>query len=309
MPNLTILTSEIRQLDGLYSLNDLHKASGNELRHRPVEFLRIDQTNALIAEIIKGGDSHLLPVKTEKGRNGGTYVCKELVYAYAMWISAKFHLLVIRAFDAMNNPAQHNEAPKTDDHPIITAVQFNNMELSVIILHGHYWLSSAEIAKALGYKKASFITQTYNRNQDEFTTDMTSTVKLPDNIAGQNAEEKDTIIFSPRGCHLIGMITRTDRAKAFRRWTLDVLENLNHPGASKQIYAATRYISETQNGKIILTPAESMVFVDHIDNLPEILFQNQTVSSTTLCRIINISSHMLTNRADRTNEGGITHVQ
>ncbi|MFM2481531.1 KilA-N domain-containing protein [Celerinatantimonas sp. YJH-8] len=94
---------------GRYSLNDLHKASGGERKHEPAAWLRLDQTNDLIQEILntqicvfENNPAQVInPVSSRKGRYGGTYVCKELVYSYAMWISAAFALKVIRAYDAL----------------------------------------------------------------------------------------------------------------------------------------------------------------------------------------------------------------
>ncbi|MGR5337752.1 KilA-N domain-containing protein [Vibrio gigantis] len=101
MPNLTILSKDIRTLDNLYSLNDLHKASGGHSKHKPVQFLRNQQTQELINEIEQSANSHFAVNTKRGGCNSGTWVCKELVYSYAMWISPKFHLNVIRAFDSM----------------------------------------------------------------------------------------------------------------------------------------------------------------------------------------------------------------
>lgn len=111
MANLTIGTSTISEKDGLYSLNDLHKAAGGESKHRPNYFLENDQTKALIAEILKAGNP---ASKTTRGRYASTYVCRELVIAYAAWINAEFHLRVIRVFlDAKTvKPAQLPPPPK-----------------------------------------------------------------------------------------------------------------------------------------------------------------------------------------------------
>lgn len=102
---ITIGTSKIRQLDGLYSLNDLHQAAGGEDRHQPSFFIRLDQTQELIAEICSA-EMQIIPTKTVRGRGKqqGTYVCRELVYAYANWISPAFYLRMIRAFDALQVP-------------------------------------------------------------------------------------------------------------------------------------------------------------------------------------------------------------
>lgn len=102
--DITINTDE----EGRYSLNDLHKAAGNEERHAPALWER--QAGELIAELEKDTKSYVLS-KT-RGRNGGTYAVRELVYTYAMWISPKFHLEVIRAYDrlATNGVAVHRNS-------------------------------------------------------------------------------------------------------------------------------------------------------------------------------------------------------
>ncbi len=97
MNALSIGTSSIRELDGLYSLNDLHKASGGAANQKPSEWLRNKQAQELVSEIIKAGIPALL--KKHGGCSGSqTYACRELVIAYAAWISAAFHLRVLRVF-------------------------------------------------------------------------------------------------------------------------------------------------------------------------------------------------------------------
>ena len=117
--NLIINTHSISQdKNGFFSLNDLHNASGGNENHRPTFFMRNQQTQELIQAIesenqiayhtVKGGDN-----KTTKQ---GTFVCRELVIRYAMWISAKFSLEVIRAFDNLNTGAIPCLPKKTNAH-------------------------------------------------------------------------------------------------------------------------------------------------------------------------------------------------
>lgn len=100
MSALMIAGIEIHQdHDGRFSLNDFHKAAGGEDRHRPSRWVENQQAQELAEEIGKAGIPALRVVKG--GRAPGTYVCKELVYAYAMWVSPTFSLRVIRTFDSV----------------------------------------------------------------------------------------------------------------------------------------------------------------------------------------------------------------
>ncbi|MDW7747023.1 KilA-N domain-containing protein [Halomonas sp.] len=98
---LTVADMTVRQDDaGRYNLNDFQKASGGDPKDKPSQRLRYDKATDLIDEL-KVGNHTLDPINSKRGRSGGTFVVKELVYAYAMWISPAFNLKVIRAFDRL----------------------------------------------------------------------------------------------------------------------------------------------------------------------------------------------------------------
>lgn len=88
-------------LHGRFCLNDLHQASGGEQKDQPRYFLENKQTQDLVQALVDSGIP-LSPVEVVRGGlNQGTYAVKQIVYAYAMWISPSFNLKVINTFDTL----------------------------------------------------------------------------------------------------------------------------------------------------------------------------------------------------------------
>lgn len=106
------------------------------------------------------------------------------------------------------------------------AIQFHPVQQS----DDQIWITSSELARALGYSRADAVSKIYNRNSDEFTSDMTTTVKLTV-VRETGSVEMENRIFSLRGAHLITFFARTPVAKKFRKWALDILEKEVQPKA------------------------------------------------------------------------------
>lgn len=106
----------------------------------------------------------------------------------------------------------------------MNTLTFNEVDFNPINKNGQIWLTSTEIAKALSYSKTDKISNIYNRNKDEFTPTMTLVIDLVTKGFGSGNSKKPVRIFSLRGCHLIAMFARTDIAKQFRKWVLDILD-------------------------------------------------------------------------------------
>lgn len=104
MKSLVINSVEITQdSNGRFSLNDLHKAAGGKVKDLPNKFMRSKSFESVV-EVLNAQKWAFRPVIRKQGRHGGgTWVCKELVYKYAMWVNPEFEVKVIQTFDSIIN--------------------------------------------------------------------------------------------------------------------------------------------------------------------------------------------------------------
>ncbi|EAP0276664.1 Bro-N domain-containing protein [Salmonella enterica] len=86
------------------------------------------------------------------------------------------------------------------------------------------WLTSADIAKALGYKSTKSISNLFTQYEDEFSQGMTMVIESVTNGINGSTRRMKVRVFSLRGAHLIAMFARTPVAKEFRHWVLDILD-------------------------------------------------------------------------------------
>ena len=120
---ISVANVSIRQFNGLYSINDLHRAAGKERKHEPHAWLRSQQTIELIKELEK---TQNCVIQSKQGL--GTFVSKELVVHYGMWISPAFSLKVIRAFldtqeDVSGSPKLETQTTIDERRGLVDAVK------------------------------------------------------------------------------------------------------------------------------------------------------------------------------------------
>lgn len=189
MSNLTILNNSIRQLDNLYSLTDLHRASGGEQKHKPVLFLSNQQTKELISEIeieSKVGIPTSVVKTVRGGKNPSTYACEELMLAYAMWISPKFHLVVLRAFLAMHRKQPQQLALPEPEKKF--TFEFTEYELQQLVWAWFALLRGTELCEVL-HPSLKQIGSYYAAPAHDIAYEYRSTLRQAHNVLNRITEQ------------------------------------------------------------------------------------------------------------------------
>ena len=89
---------------------------------------------------------------------------------------------------------------------------------------GKIWFTAEQLAKLLGYADVKQVNKIFQRHKEEFTESMTTKVTVSDKSMSYGELTKEVRLFSLRGAHLIGMLSRTKIARELRIWLLDLAE-------------------------------------------------------------------------------------
>ncbi|NDJ59456.1 Bro-N domain-containing protein [Enterobacteriaceae bacterium 4M9] len=121
---------------------------------------------------------------------------------------------------------------------------FHGVTLTPVQQMSDVWFTSADLAKALKYSNSRAVTMLYQKYADEFSAGMTQVLE----VSTSGNYRKKVRIFSLRGAHLIAMFSRTEVAKEFRHWVLDILDR---EVASGSIHPAFDFAKATHNAQAI----------------------------------------------------------
>lgn len=156
----------------------------------------------------------------------------------------------------------------------MNTLTFNNNTLATINQDNQVWLTSSDLAIALGYADGKSINRIFSRNEDEFSPNMTQVIEGVNLTTSSKTKGLKTKIriFSLRGCHLLAMFARTKIAKAFRVWVLDILERETKT-TSYQRTPLRQACDRLAVGNMLVSDAYKLVSnhydVEHIDQIPE----------------------------------------
>lgn len=95
---------------------------------------------------------------------------------------------------------------------------FNNQKIELINVNNQPYMTQTQIGLALKYANISKVSNLFNAHKDEFTPEMSMLIKQG---------RTQVRVFNLRGCHLLAMFSKTEVAKDFRRWVLDLIESHN----------------------------------------------------------------------------------
>lgn len=158
----------------------------------------------------------------------------------------------------------------------MNTLTFNQNTLTTINQDNQVWLTSSDLATALGYADGKSVNRIFSRNEDEFSANMTQVIEGVNSTPSSKTKglTAKTRIFSLRGCHLLAMFARTDIAKAFRVWVLDILDR-EVKTTSHQRTPLRQACDQLAVGNMLISDAYKLVShhynVEHIEQIPEAL--------------------------------------